>query len=65
MYKIIILIDNLPDFLQKARNISLYKNLIVLCKSRKMYFFYFHFNEITKKITFEKSLDTIKQYVII
>lgn len=35
MYKIIILIDNLPDFLQKARNISLYKNLIVLCKNNK------------------------------
>lgn len=65
MCKIITLIDILPDFLQKARNISLYKNFIVLCKNSKMHFFYFQFNEITKKIIFEKSLDTIKQYVII
>ena len=55
----------LPLSLKIARNISLYKNFIVLCKSRKMHFFYFQFNEITKKITFEKSLHIIKQYVII
>ena len=62
-YKIINIIYALPDFLQVAKNISLFENCIVLCKNNKMNIFYFHFDEEQKHIKFEKSFNIIKTYI--